>query len=335
MPRRLLWYAPGGGLGHVTRAVAILRHLRPHLHEVEPLLVVTSPHLHGPLLQGIPTLRLPSRFEWQAFGDGAGDLARAFQGLFAALGPWALLVVDSFADGLAGELTPDLLAQVPRRALIYRLGATDPRQSPGWSLYQSILAPYPSHPCPGAEAVGYVLLRSPREVLSPPRARRQLGVDDQRPLILALHAGDPGEVASLFTLVSRAFDALGERGHLRLLTPLPTTEGHRPQQLYYYPAVEVLPGADLVVAAAGYNSVAEVGALGKRALLCPFTRSHDDQRLRATGAEVFDLTEDPHVLAERMAAALAKPSPPALALGACDGAKQAAQRLRTLLTEDP
>ncbi|MEZ5582670.1 MAG: hypothetical protein R3F37_07790 [Candidatus Competibacteraceae bacterium] len=143
----ILWYAPGGGLGHATRALAVLRRLRPRIPEVNLLLVVTTPYIQPAVLQGVSVLRLPSAFEWHSGGFEA-KATEVVTAMLHALAPFALLVVDSFADGLRGELTPELLQLARRRALIYRLGGTDPEQSPAWPCYHRILAPYPQAPHP-------------------------------------------------------------------------------------------------------------------------------------------------------------------------------------------
>ena len=250
--RRILWYVPGGGLGHATRALAILRRLRPRIPEAEIVLVLTTPYIQGAILQGLTVLRLPSAFEWQAAG-GAERAVALVRALFAALGPFDLLVVDTFADGLQGELTSAVLELARQRVLIYRIGGVDPVTSPAWPFYHRILAPYPEAPHPAAEAVGIVLIRQPEEALSCADARRWLGLDPHAPgpVILGLHAGDPGEVSSFFELIQAACALLPPPWQLRLLTPLPVTESHRLERVHLYPAAEVLPAADLVLTRSG------------------------------------------------------------------------------------
>ncbi|MEZ5582669.1 MAG: hypothetical protein R3F37_07785 [Candidatus Competibacteraceae bacterium] len=116
------------------------------------------------------------------------------------------------------------------------------------------------------------MIRQPEEALSRSDARRYLAVPEGSgdPLILAVHAGDPGEVSSLFWLVRLAAEQLTMPHHLRLITPLPISEGHWPERVHLFPAAEVLPAADLVITGAGYNSHAELGCFGQRALFCPF-----------------------------------------------------------------
>lgn len=332
---RILWYAPGGGLGHATRALAVLRRLRPLVPAAELLLVLTTPFIQGAVLQGVSVLRLPSAFEWRAAG-GPARAAALVRALFAALGPFDLLVVDTFADGLQGELTPDLLEAARRRALIHRLGGVDPAVSPAWPRYHHILAPYPEPSHPAADAVGLILIRQPGEIMSRADARRRLGLDPDapEPVILGLHAGDPGETSSFFWLIRAACDELPPSWRLRLLTPLPLTDDHGVEWVHCYPAAEVLPAADLVLAGAGYNSHAELSAYGLRALYCPFARSHDAQWRRLAPEQArFELTVEPARLAALVREALQRPPPEPLPAAWCDGARLAAECLAGMVDE--
>lgn len=321
------------------QALAVLRHLRPRVPDADLLLVLTTPFIQGAVLQGLSVLRLLSAFEWQAVGgaDRAKALTRA---LFAALGPFDLLVVDTFADGLVGELTSELLESARRRALLYRLGGVDPAVSPAWPLYHRILAPYPEAPHPAAEAVGAILIRQPDEALGRADARRRLGLDPDasEPVVLGIHAGDPGEVSGFFGLINAACERLPASWRLRLLTPLPLIDDQGSEWVHCYPAADVLPAADLVLTGAGYNSHAELSAFGLRALYCPFARSHDSQRARLLPEQRrFELTIEPAALAVMIRDALQQPLPEPSPAAWYGGARRTAERLVELmgLMEEP
>ncbi|MEB3327665.1 MAG: hypothetical protein VKQ33_00360 [Candidatus Sericytochromatia bacterium] len=330
---RLAWYALGGGLGHLQRALAVLRWLRPRLGAEAPLVVTSSAYAHLALAEGLPCLRLPGAHEAQALPEGvASGLARQ---ALAALGPIGCLVVDTFPDGLHGELTPAVLAGATHKVLVARPGGGTPEASPAWGCYDRVVAPLPVAPWAGVEAVGWVLARRPGEALAPADARRRLGLPAvaDRPLIVAMHAGDPGEVVGLFGLVRDASERLGQPHDLRFFTPLPLGGWLvDPRVVHPWPASELLEAVDLLVTGGGYNATAEADAFGVRALQVAFRRSHDDQaarvgqRARAAqpGWGVAEWTA-------ALAAALAAPRPTPLSPADTDGARRLALTVADLL----
>lgn len=330
MAPRVVWYALGGGLGHVNRALAVLRHFRPLVPDVGLLLLMSAPYVHLAVEAGVPAVRLPGAAEALTFPKGVtGQLAT---GILRQLEPLDLLVVDTFADGLHLELTPEVLASASRRVLIYREGGVVPGASPGWSHYDTIVAPYVVSPHPDAEAIGVIVSRSPGEVYTRAEARHLLGVEGDRPLVMAMHAGDPGEVLAFFGQVRAASAHLKLPHDLRLLTPLPLPGQPWPEVRHLYPASEVLSAADLVLAGAGYNTHAELHLFGKRALFRPFDRSHDVQAARLDPLDtVFSPLTDPVELAALMAQALNRPEPPATASEDYQGAQALATWLAGML----
>jgi hypothetical protein len=328
---RLAWYALGGGLGHLQRALAVLRWLRPHLGAQAPLLLTSSAYAHLAMAEGVPCVRLPGAHEAQALPDGvaAGLVAAAL----AALGPLDCLVVDTFPEGLHGELGAEVLAAAAFKVLVARPGGGTPVTSPAWACYDRVVAPLPEAPWPGAEAVGWVLTRRPGEALAAPDARRRLGLAPvgDRPLIAAMHAGDPGEVLGLFERVAAAAARLSEPHDLRLFTPLPLHGWLLdPRVVHPWPAGELLEAVDLLVSGGGYHSTAEAAAFGVRTLQVAFRRSHDDQAARLGQAPaVAQASWGVAEWAEALGAALAAPRPAPAPPAETDGAR----RLALILAE--
>lgn len=332
MAPRVVWYALGGGLGHLNRALAVLRHFRPLVPDAGLLLLMSAPYVHLAVEAGVPAVRVPGAAEALTFPKGVtGQLTAA---ALRQLEPLDLLVVDTFADGLHLELTPEVLTIARRRALIYREGGVVPGASPGWHHYDAILAPYAVSPHPDAEAVGAIVNRTPLEAYPRPEARRLLGLapESDRPLILAMHAGDPGEVLGFFAQVRAACAQVGTPHDLRLVTPLPLPGEPWPELYHLYPASEVLHAADLVLSGAGYNTHAELHLFGKRALFRPFDRSHDVQASRLDGVDtVFGPLTDPLELAVMIRQALERPEPEPADVRDYQGAIAAARMLASMV----
>lgn len=330
MAPSIVWYAPGGGLGHLNRALAVLRHLHPLAKDAQVLMVVSSRHAHLAVEAGLPVLRVPGPDESVGLPTGA-----MVAGALRALGAIELLVVDTFADGLYGELTPEVLGLARRKALLYREGGVLPDESAAWSDYDEILAPYPVSPHGDALPVGTIVNRLPSDSLSPDDARRRLGLPEspEGPLVLAMHAGTPDEVMAFFQQVRSASRLLGRPHALRLLTPLPLPGEPWPEVAHVYPASEVLRAADLVLSGAGYNSVAELTLFGKKALYRPFDRSHDVQVARLGDEEaVFGPLTAPEDLVALMRAKLDGPEPYPVDERDYQGARNTANVLAAMLS---
>lgn len=309
---RLVYYALGGGLGHLNRGLAVIRHLRRLAPHSEALLITSSPFCHLAVAQGVPALRLPTAYEQHLLGD-AGIGPRLARALLDAVAPMDALVVDA----AAAALTPEVLEVVERgrffRGFLHReerVEAYDDRLE----RFDRIFYPFPEASADVGmpdrlQAVGHVLSRSPQDVLTRGQARQRLGLapDGEEPLVLAYHAGSPAETMALFRRVQAASDRLGVGHALRLITPqiLPGGEFFHPHLMAVHPVMDVLEAADLVVCAAGYSSVAELACLGRRAILWPLERPDDHQGDRIAGWPTMDAGTTEEELAGMMRGQLA------------------------------
>ncbi len=111
---RWLLYALGGGMGHLTRAVALGRAARHRGHRVE--LVTNSTFaprlpLEAQLSEG-SVHRLDARLDKHAVRE-------ALERLLHTVRP-EVLVVDTFPRGLGGELAPLLPGVKARKVLVHR-----------------------------------------------------------------------------------------------------------------------------------------------------------------------------------------------------------------------
>jgi hypothetical protein len=115
--------------------------------------------------------------------------------------------------------------------------------------------------------VGPVLRATPR--LTRAEARRVLGVEGERPLVLGLAAGSPALQGATQRVLQRAARIVG--ADLRFVDRA-------------WPAAPLLAGADVAVVSGGYHAVHEVRAAGVPAVIVPQARPWDDQPARAEAA---------------------------------------------------
>lgn len=312
---RAVFYSLGGGLGHLNRSLAIIRHLRRSAPHTEPLILTNSPFSHLALASGVPVVRVPTTFEQELFGQS--DLAwRLTRPLLESLGPSDVLVMDAHPDQLSPGLLRFLRGTRFLKVLVHRHEGPlllDERVE----TFDLCFFPYPAALAPSTlgpyRACGYIVSRQPQDVLTHQQARLRLGLsaEGEEPVILAFHACSPAETLALFRQVKAASDRLPLGHSLRLSSPqvLPGVEYFYPHLVGIYPIMDVMAAADLLVCAAGYNAVAEVGCLGRRALFRPIDRPHDPQHLRAHGWPIFEAETSEEELAAQISALLAAPPP--------------------------
>jgi hypothetical protein len=257
-------YFTGGtvGAGHLVRGVAIQRALARQgfggtYRAFGPSLPypVASGTGHQALAMDEGELRDPSRAR-------VGEVAAALH----AFRP-DLLVVDMFWAPLRHILPlPEceswlLVRTCPR---FWFVGPRDtpfePRQ------FRRVIAIEPFRHAALRESIDPVVVCNPEECRPREALREHLGAPADRPLVVVMHAGRPGERARLEA------EARGE--HAAAL------DLYEPRALF--PVAEWLSGADRVFCGVGYNAYWEARWLGyaARTRFVPFPRKIDDQAWR-------------------------------------------------------
>lgn len=281
----VLYYALGGGLGHVTRALSVAR--RWSTLRAEPFVTLSSCPVELPFSG--PHLRLTEK------KPAPEQLGRLVAALGSTLRP-GVVAVDAFPAGILGELREVLPAlPCPRVAILRRL---QPEWGEKWRLPELLPAAYSrsvaveeplGFEATGAGYAGPVVIRDPDEVLSREAARRALGHADERPLILAVTTGTQPADQGLQGLCVRIAGRIGAA--VRLVTPYPPGPLPAPY-ISHFPLMEWLRAADLVVGPCGYNLFHETRTLGIPAVWVPQPRHYDDQFGRAEGGSVARSPED-------------------------------------------
>lgn len=313
----VFYYALGGGLGHLTRGLALARQwsrLR-----TEPFVLFAS----SPISVAEPAtlLRLEDRT------PPPERLRRLVRELAAALKP-ALFAVDAFPAGILGEL-PELLPELscPTAAVVRRLQS---RWVEAWDLpqllprYTTVVAAEAGLNFLSDRASPPILIRRREEVLSRAEARGAFGAAEDIPLILTVTTGLTPADQGLQGLSVKIARRLG--AELRLVSPHPPGPLPAPY-VNHFPLAEWLPAADLVIAPCGYNLFHETRALGIPAVWVPQPRLYDDQFARAKGFAVAHSPEELDRLADAsLRGELPKPTP----VRATGGATAAARRFSDL-----
>ncbi|MBE2315584.1 hypothetical protein DVA67_006330 [Solirubrobacter sp. CPCC 204708] len=237
----ILYYALGGGLGHLTRARKVLG------DREDAVLLTASKHARDPrVTAGRPVIPVPRRL-----GEDRDAFRAWLRALLDDLQPDELLV-DAFPGGILGELCG---LELPRARLVARALRWDayaPRLDGPLPRYQAVhaLEPLPYAP-PG-----------PITPLTLPHAAPGAALHDG-PHTLVVHAGPEHELDQLLAHA---------RGKTLVI---------HPKHLDVYPAEPHLVHAEHIVTAAGFNAIHETAPHRDRHTAVPLPRALDDQYARA------------------------------------------------------
>lgn len=289
----LLYYAPGGGLGHLTRAVAILRQWK-RLSGEPSLLLSYSPFAPLAKKEGLAVEPIA----------GPEAVAETLRRVWPAM-----LVVDTFPRGILGEIAELAPALDCPLALVQR--HLNPEYLRRFQVAEFVERYYRLAIRIGDSLPPQALC--PRTVDVPPVTVRQAGELPAAGVCSGWLFLDWGEGSEPYRKAAR--EAARARGkELRVL-----------RIAECYPAVECMGKAELAIGSGGYNFFHETALTATPAVFIPRPKMYDDQFGRTAGAAQARSPEELRVLLG------AKPPAP-LPAHAGEGAAAAAASILNLLT---
>lgn len=260
----ILYYAIGGGLGHLTRGRRVLELLGLTDRAV---FVTASPYAADlRVTGGIPVLQAPQHLE------GDRDRANAWLRDVVQHEGVERIIVDVFPGGIQGELCG---LDVPMD-LVARLLQ--------WSVYRAAVP----GPLPRFETT-YVLerLTAEHDAFIAEHSARVVGLSlDSLPATgeaagddswLIVHSGPEDEVRELIAWAGEL--RRDERVLVAARCPAALPKGF--EFVDEYPVAHRFACASRIISAAGFNVMAETEAWAEKHHVIPFPRRFDDQYLRA------------------------------------------------------
>jgi hypothetical protein len=278
----ILYYAAGGGLGHLTRGRALLH----TLGVTGPLAFMTASRFaHDPRVRGdAEVVAIPPAL--------AHDPAAYRRWLIAEIGRLAPeeIYIDTFPAGILGEfagfpfLGETRLHHVARLLRWSAYAALDASPPPSFTTTWRVEPLDPAQELALGEVSSAMLsleLRDPPHEPLPDAIHSFLD-DDPAPLWLVVHS-EPGE--EIAELLAYAHDlAAAERAHPRIvLVTRSSPHGLSPSipVLDLYPATSLFPHAAMIITGCGFNAMRQTLPYRERHRFLPFPRRYDDQFLRA------------------------------------------------------
>ncbi|HPZ07796.1 MAG TPA: hypothetical protein PL110_06770 [Candidatus Eremiobacteraeota bacterium] len=277
---RVLYYAPGGGVGHLVRGYSILRELKGNK---ELFMLTSSPYVHILNASAINIFKIPEE------RSGLKN-SLIIKSIINFIKPH-LLIVDTFYYGYYGELEEYLLKKSLKKIFIFRK-RNDEESHPDLSCYDLIIIPNIKGDGERTSLEGkkdfiwsgYIICRTFNELKPVREALPYLRVfSSNKKIILVIHSGYPYEGERLFHMAGNVISSLKSENLIARFASLESVKDPclAPYHINYFPLVELLTPVDIVISGCGYNTYREISMAGKKRIVTTFTRKIDEQYIRA------------------------------------------------------
>jgi hypothetical protein len=271
-----LYYALGGGLGHLTRATMVIDALGL---AGDAALLSASPFARDPRVTGgLPVVEVP-----RALGRDRIAFRAWIERTLRNLSP-AELIVDSFPGGILGELCGVDVRSAVHIARRLRWGVYAPRLTgpvPRFRVTFTVEALAPAHERWLREASA----RLERLRLPARRGAAASGPLVRAPYWLVVHSGPDHETVDLVRYAAELRAIEKRAAPIAVISPacpswLPAGAAWRE----VYPAFTHFEHAERIITAAGFNAIRETEPVRERHWCIPYERRLDDQFGRAAAA---------------------------------------------------
>lgn len=284
-----LYYAMGGGLGHLVRAKKVL-----HALSVTDFKVITAhQNVPSPLFDSSQLLYIPEKW------------SKTPQRVMATVEKWRdaldinTILVDTFPDGILGELN---LASQPSNVRKIHVA-----RYVHWPKYQQFLmwknrfdtalvidelhpeqSGYIHH---HAKTVKALPLNKETGSQNSHTVIKKLKNSSAQPLWVVVHSFSPIELRELISYAEETARIEKLSPHIVICTNIPQHQvsdfADKKQFSYanHYPASDFFPYADRIFTACGFNCMQETLDFTAKHQFLPFPRKYDDQFKRAAARE--------------------------------------------------
>jgi hypothetical protein len=280
----ILYYAMGGGLGHLTRARAVLHTLGV---EDRAQILTASRFADDPRVTGsVPVVKAP-----RVYVGGMAAYVAWLRELFDKFRPEELYL-DTFPAGINGELCDFPPVREMPVHYVARLMRWDEYErllkgEPPRLANAYVLEPLDRRHAQFIERQGgrsrTLVLRDPPCEPHRPACEMLGGLGgDGRPLWLIVHSGPAQEVSALISYAEELREV--ERVDARLALIAQRVPAGVPSEVTLvdcYPASLLFPLADRVISACGFNVMRQMRGRDGKHRFIPFARRFDDQFRRA------------------------------------------------------
>jgi len=272
----ILYYALGGGVGHITRALAVL-----HTLEIrDRVLIVTN--VDSKFFESAPrTVQFAN--PPVAVCRDKQKLNIYIQQLINEYQPYEF-VVDSYPLGILGELK-NITYSGPRTYMARLIKWDRYTKKAGKQLFiytrTFVLEPLHKEHQFIIDRISEVVL--PLELADPPQHKPLPNIHDLEHHWLIVHSGPEDEVNDLINYAKQIRKIEQKQNPLLLVTPSAINKWSQQQVIHkrFFPAHRLMPYVDKIITACGCNTMRQAKKYRHKHHFFPFSRRYDDQYFRA------------------------------------------------------
>lgn len=272
----ILYYALGGGVGQVTRALAVLHTLNIR----DNVLIVTA--VDSTFVKTVPDTVQFDNPPATVCGD-ARKLSAYLQHLINKLQPFEI-IVDSYPLGAWGELKNiTYCGPITYLARLVKWSCYTRKAGNQFFIYTRTFVLEPLH-----EEHQFIVDRIsetvlPLELNDPPLRKPLPPIPDLEHHWLILHSGPEEEVNDLINYAKQIRNIEHKQNPILLVTPSAINKWPVRQITHkrFFHAHRILPYVDKIITACGYNTMRQTRQFRHKHHFFPFTRQYDDQYFRA------------------------------------------------------
>ena len=271
----ILYYALGGGLGHVSRALKLMQQWHIENYKIMTSAITATRFIDSKRLIIIPR-------------EEVNQADQVVQQLLSNERV-SSFYIDTFPCGLKGELSN---VSIPTHIKVHYVC-----RRLKWHEYEKHLKttchfhtthileePEPAHRAfilKSSEQVKCLKLAVPSSASNPKGIIEQYNLPPHQAIWLITHSENPAELKALINYAKDIAQIEGCHPYLLVNTNIENNELNVDQLIFHYPSYELFPICDRIFSACGFNMMQETKELVSKHFFIPFDRKFDDQFWRA------------------------------------------------------
>lgn len=308
-PAEQCWliYAMGGGWGHLNRSLSLAKIAAIQNHRV--CIITNSPYAdiiinspNWPALSEYIELKQIKSAELKSNESNFSLLQKQIEQIIASLNP-SLFIVDTLPRGILGEL-PQILETLHDKPRILVHRDISPEYAKEFKLRVFVKKYYSMSIVPGeglrpvlsdfSISTSAWLIRNCSELASRSLIRKQLKIKKEKaPFILICASGTSEELPFYLGLAEQIKKKFPEIT-LRCLSGFSESNSKTGLLMNYWPGIDCIHAADLVIGSGGYNTINECMALRTPLIALAQKRLYDRQldRIKSSDAMLASSQSD-------------------------------------------